>query len=80
MTPQFTYDKKGNVIGVFLPIDDWNQLIKKYPKAGFLDKTFPDTFVVPKWQEELGKKEVQNIASSATELIEWEEAKKSFKQ
>ena len=28
MTPQFTYDNKGNAVGVFLPIEDWNQLKK----------------------------------------------------
>ncbi len=28
MMPQFTYDNKGNAVGVFLPIEEWNQLKK----------------------------------------------------
>lgn len=36
MTPQFTYDNKGNAVGVFLPIEDWNQLKKNLPATGEL--------------------------------------------
>ncbi len=79
MTPQFTYDKKGNVVGVFLPIDDWNKLIKEYPGVDFQDEKTQSDFVLPEWQIELGKKELQNIAGKSTELVEWEEAKKQFK-
>lgn len=43
MTPQFTYDNKGNVIGVFLPIEDWNQLKKNLPAADEL----------PQWQKDI---------------------------
>lgn len=39
MTPQYTYDKKGNILGVFLHIDDWNQLIKEYPGVDFVNET-----------------------------------------
>jgi hypothetical protein len=31
---------------------------------------------IPDWQIELGKKELQNIASGNTELLPWDEAKK----
>jgi hypothetical protein len=34
---------------------------------------------IPDWQMELGKKELQNIASGNTELLSWDEAKKQFK-
>lgn len=79
MTPQFTYDNKGNVIGVFLPIDDWNELVKEYPVAASYKEISQNNFTVPEWQIELGKKEIQNIASNSTELMEWKEAKKQFK-
>lgn len=79
MTPQYTYDKKGNIVGVFLHIDDWNQLVKEYPGADFLNETSKNDFVIPDWQIELGKKELQNITDNAAELVEWEEAKKQFK-
>lgn len=44
MTPQFPYDNKGNAIGVFLPIEDWNQLKKNFPaEAG----------EPPQWQKDI---------------------------
>ena len=30
MSLQFIHDKKGNTIGVFIPIDDWQSLKEKY--------------------------------------------------
>ena len=43
MTPQFTYDSKGNAVGVFLPIEDWNQLKSNLPMADEL----------PQWQKDI---------------------------
>lgn len=43
MAPQFTYDNMGNPIGVFLPIEDWNE-IKMY---------LPETKELPKWQKDI---------------------------
>lgn len=41
MTPQFTYDSEGKPVGVFLPIEDWNQLRKELPEFGKLFKFSP---------------------------------------
>jgi hypothetical protein len=43
MTPQFTYDNKGNAVGVFLPIEDWNNLKKNLPEVDEL----------PQWQKDI---------------------------
>ena len=43
MTPQFTYDNKGNAVGVFLSIEDWNQIKKDLPTMGEL----------PQWQKDI---------------------------
>jgi len=75
ITPQFTYDKSGNKVGVFLPIDDWDQLTK----IPGVEELSQNDFLVPDWQEELGKKELKNIAEGNTELVEWSAAKKQFK-
>jgi hypothetical protein len=66
ITPQFTYDNKGKRIGVFLPIEDWD-LLKKIPAVEELSK---EEFLVPDWQIELGKKELQSLANGNTELID----------
>jgi hypothetical protein len=75
ITPQYTYDNTGNKIGVFLAIEDWDQL-KKIPGVKELAKT---DFLVPEWQIEKGRQELKNIAEGNTELMEWSEAKKQFK-
>ncbi|MEJ7683958.1 MAG: hypothetical protein WKG06_40125 [Segetibacter sp.] len=41
---------------MFLPIDDWNQLIKEYPGVDFPDETSERNFVTLEWQTEMGKK------------------------
>lgn len=64
---------------MFLPIDDWNQLIKEYPGVDFPDETSERNFVTLEWQTEMGKKKLQTIAGNSTKLMEWEEAKKIFK-
>jgi len=73
--PQYTYDNTGNKIGVFLPIEDWNQL-KQIPGVNELAQKDE---MIPEWQMDLGKKELQNIIDGDTELMEWGEAKKQFK-
>jgi hypothetical protein len=42
MNPQFTYDNNGNAVGVFLPIDDWNELKKNIPQEE-----------LPQWQKDI---------------------------
>lgn len=43
MRPQFTYDNKGNAIGVFLPIEDWNKIKDR----------IPSTDELPQWQKDI---------------------------
>lgn len=75
ITPQFTYDKTGKKVGVFLAIEDWDQL-EKIPGVDELSQI---DFSVPEWQMKLGEEALQSIEDGTAELIEWEEAKKQFK-
>lgn len=43
MRPQFTYDNKGNAIGVFLSIEDWNKIKDR----------IPSTDELPQWQKDI---------------------------
>lgn len=74
ITPQYTYDHDGKKVGVFLPIEDWDEL-NQIPAVKELSNEHPN---IPEWQIELGKKELQNIADGTTELIAWSEVKKQF--
>ena len=75
ITPQFTYDKSGKKVGVFLAIEDWNQL-EKIPGV---DELAQADVLMPEWQIKLGEKALQSILDGTAELMEWEEAKKQFK-
>lgn len=74
INPQYTYDNTGNKVGVFLAIEDWNEL-KQIPGV---DELAPIETGVPGWHVEKGKKELKNIEKGNTELLEWTEAKKQF--
>jgi len=75
ITPQFTYDKTGKKVGVFLAIEDWDQL-EKIPGVDELSQT---NTVIPEWQIKLGEEALQSIANGTADLVGWEEAKKQFK-
>lgn len=73
--PQYTYDNTGNKIGVFLAIDDWNEL-QQIP--GVEKEIAQTSFDVPDWQIDLGKTELQNIAAGNADLMPWGDSKKQF--
>ncbi len=75
INPQYTYDNAGNRIGVFLAIDDWEQL-ERIPEVVELAKSDE---VIPEWQRLLAIKELENIANGTAGLIEWDDAKSGFK-
>ena len=75
ITPQYTYDHTGNKVGVFLPIEDWEEL-NQLPGVKKLSEVETE---VPDWQIELGKKELKNLADGSAGLMDWDSAKKEFK-
>jgi hypothetical protein len=75
ITPQFTYDNKGKKVGVFLSIEDWEQL-EKIPAVG---EVAHDEFIVPEWHKPLIDEALRSIEDGTAELMEWEEAKKTLK-
>ncbi len=60
MTPQFTYNSEGRPVGVFLPIEDWNQLRKDIPEFGNLFK-FSPTDDTDKPKQDMANKELDII-------------------
>jgi len=75
ITPQYTYDHSGNKVGVFLPIEDWEEL-NQLPGVKELSDV---ESITPDWQIELGKKELKNLADGSAGLIDWDLAKKELK-
>jgi len=75
ITPQYTYDHSGNKVGVFLPIEDWEEL-NQLP--GVKELSDAET-LIPDWQIELGKKELKNLTEGSAGLMDWDLAKKQLK-
>lgn len=73
ITPQFTYDNAGKKVGVFLSIEDWEQLerIPGVDKIAHYD--------TPEWHIPLIEEALNGVNSGTADLKSWEETKKLLK-
>lgn len=76
MNLQYISDAMGHTTAVQIPIEDWEQIKKKYKG---LEEEENNTSAIPEWQIALVKKEKEQISTGAATLLDWEEAKKQFK-
>lgn len=58
--PQFTFDKLGNPIGVFLPIEEWNRLSEQM----HLD--------IPGWQKQLLDLRLAEYYKNPDQALDWD--------
>jgi hypothetical protein len=70
-------DSMGHTTAVQIPIEDWEWMKKKYKELE--EAEHQDVLVIPEWQKELVRKEIQNIENGTTQLLDWEEVKKQIK-
>jgi len=66
INPQYTFDNIGNPVGVFLPIDEWNNLSKEI----HLD--------IPRWQKDLIDARMAEYHRDPANLLDWEDVKKEL--
>ena len=71
MIPQYTYDNKGNAIGVFIPIVEWKKITKKYKDL----ETNEDTDEKPPTKEEI----LQSIKDGLKQVKLYQEGKIKLK-
>ena len=64
--PQNTFDKLGNPIGVFLPIEEWNTLSAEL----HLD--------IPKWQKDLIDVRMEEYKSNPGDTLDWDDILKQL--
>jgi hypothetical protein len=57
MDLQYIHDNKGNTTGVFIPIEEWQMLKKKYDGLQEEELSNPD---IPEWQQNLVLDRVNN--------------------
>lgn len=64
--PQFTYDKNGNAVGVFLSIEEWEEVSSELQ----ID--------LPQWQKDALDVELKAVKEGSAKLTGWDDVKKQF--
>lgn len=64
--PQYTYDKDGKAIGVFLPIEEWEAVSAEL----HVD--------LPQWQKDALDVELNRLKHNPEQFQDWAEVKKRF--
>jgi len=71
MSLQYITDDKGQTTGVFIPIQEWNNLKSKY------EGIEEDADVVPEWQKEIVRERIKN--TKPEEYLSWDEIRQQLK-
>ena len=66
INPQYTFDKNGNPVGVFISIEEWQQLSKELHLE------------LPQWQKEALDAELQTIDANPGYLLRWDDVRKQL--
>ncbi len=64
--PQYNYDKNGNPVGVFISIEEWNELSQELQ----ID--------IPQWQKDALDIELRELEANPNRLIKWDDIKKQL--
>ena len=68
MNIQFIHDNKGNTTGVFIPIEEWNELKSKYVDIDL------EELEVPQWQIDEVRKRLAAFKKNPNEVIDCQSA------
>jgi hypothetical protein len=66
MNLQYISDSKGQTTGVFIPINEWNKLKKKYKEIEEEESN------VPSWHKVLVKKRIENFRNEPESALDFE--------
>ena len=64
--PQYTFDKLGNPLGVFIPIDDWNNIAEELHLE------------LPQWRKDLIDQRLKEYHDDPANTLDWDELNKQF--
>ena len=76
MNLQYISDNKGNTTGVFIPIQDWEELKSKYDQ---LEKEENEMFDVPEWHKDIVRKRLEDYKKNPDNILDWDDVKDGFK-
>lgn len=75
MNLQYISDSKGNTTGVFIPIQDWEELKNKYEQ---LKQEENNMVEVPEWHKEIVLKRLEDYKQNPDKALDWDEVKDNF--
>ena len=67
MTLQYIHDNKGNTTGVFIPIEEWQNLKSKYNDLQTED--FQDNIELTSWQKDIIDQRLEDYYKNPNEVI-----------
>ena len=67
MTLQFIHDNKGNTTGVFIPIEEWQNLKSKYTDLQTED--FQDNIELTSWQKDIIDQRLEDYYKNPNDVI-----------
>ena len=68
MNLQYISDSKGKTMGVFIPIQEWNDLKEKYKG---IEQTEID---IPNWQKEIVRKRLKDYLNNPEQVLDFDTA------
>jgi hypothetical protein len=75
MNLQYISDSKGETTGVFIPINDWEYLKRKYQE---IEREEKDTFEIPEWHKEIVLQRLKEYHSNPEDVLDWVEVQKEI--
>ena len=75
MNLQYISDGKGETTGVFIPINDWEYLKRKYK---VIEREEKDTVEIPEWHKEIVLQRLKEYHSNPQNVLDWEEVQKEI--
>ena len=70
MNLQFITDHKGETTGVFIPIEEWNELLKKYKEL----RDAAATLEIPEWHRELVLERMEKYKNGTDSAVDFDAA------
>ncbi len=64
--PQYTYDKQGNPVGVFISIEEWHEIETEIKTD------------LPQWQKDALDAELIAIEANPDYMLKWDDIKKQY--
>ncbi len=72
MSLQYISDNEGRTTGVFIPIQEWNELKSKFKDLG------EENIHIPEWQINETERRLKLIAKGELKTRSWDEAQKDL--